>query len=81
MTRRKRLPKSICKYIRQEKARLRRKVSDIGEQKKKIEELYKRFGGIKECLYLDGEGGSLAKEYQRDGNICMKHAVWEYTQR
>ncbi|NCO80500.1 hypothetical protein GW869_01860 [bacterium] len=40
---RKRLSKSICKYIRQEKAQIRREVLDIKEQEKLISELYKRF--------------------------------------
>ena len=40
---RKKLPKSIRKFIRQEKARLRREIFDIEEQKRRIEELYKKF--------------------------------------
>ncbi len=44
MTRRKRLSKSVRKYIRQEKARLRWQVLDLKEQKKKIEEIYKKLG-------------------------------------
>lgn len=48
MTRRKRLPKSIRKYIRQEKARLRWQVLDLKEQKKRIEEIYKKLGIKKE---------------------------------
>jgi len=48
MTRRKRLPKGIRKYIRQEKARLRWQVLNLKEQKKKIEEIYKRLGIKKE---------------------------------
>ncbi len=39
----KRLPRSIRKYIRQEKARIRREVLDLPEQKKLIEKLYKKF--------------------------------------
>lgn len=38
----KRLPKSIRKHIRQEKARLRRGVLDSKEQKKRIKDLYKK---------------------------------------
>jgi len=38
----KKLPKSIRKYIRQEKARLRRSILDPKEQKKQIKNLYKR---------------------------------------
>jgi len=37
------LAKGIRKYIRQEKARIRREILDIEEQKRKIEELYKKF--------------------------------------
>lgn len=37
------LPKSIRKFIRKEKARIRKQFSDPLEQKKKIEELYKKF--------------------------------------
>lgn len=48
MNRRKRLPKSIRKYIRQEKARLRWQVLDLKEQKKRIEEIYKKLGIKKE---------------------------------
>lgn len=40
--RNKRPSKSIRKYIRQEKARLRRSVLDSKEQKKQINDLYKR---------------------------------------
>lgn len=37
------LSKGIRKYIRQEKARIRREILDIGKQDKLIEELYKKF--------------------------------------
>lgn len=37
------LAKSIKKYIRKEKARIRQEVFDIEEQKKLIENLYQRF--------------------------------------
>lgn len=40
---RKRLPKSLRKHIRQEKARIRREVLDLKEQEKQIAELYKKF--------------------------------------
>jgi len=40
--RRKKLPKSLRKYIRQEKARIRREVLDSKEQEKLINELYKK---------------------------------------
>jgi len=39
---RKRMPKSVRKFIRKEKARIRREVLDIEEQKKKIQELYEK---------------------------------------
>ncbi len=38
----KKLPKSIRKYIRKEKARIRREVSDIEKQKKLINEIYQK---------------------------------------
>lgn len=40
---RKKLPKNLRKYIRQEKARIRRQVLDIEEQKRLIGALIKRF--------------------------------------
>ena len=39
---RKRMPKSLRKYIRREKARIRREVLDVKEQEKLIQELYKK---------------------------------------
>jgi len=38
----KRLPKSIRKFIRKEKARIRREVFDLKEQERLIKELYKK---------------------------------------
>lgn len=38
------LPRSLKKYIRREKARLRQTVADIKEQGKLINELYKSLG-------------------------------------
>lgn len=38
----KKLPKSLRKYIRREKARIRREVFDIEEQERLINELYKK---------------------------------------
>ena len=38
----KKLPKSLRKYIRLEKARIRREVLDIKEQEKQIQDLYKK---------------------------------------
>ncbi len=42
----KRLPKSVRKFIRKEKARIRRETFDIEEQRKKIEELYQKLNLI-----------------------------------
>ncbi|MDP1538512.1 MAG: hypothetical protein Q8M00_00575 [bacterium] len=39
----KKLPKSIRKYIRKEKARIRREVLDFKKQEELINQLYKRF--------------------------------------
>jgi len=39
----KRLPQSIRKYIRREKARIRRQVLDSSLQEKLIQDLYKKF--------------------------------------
>lgn len=38
-----RLPKSIRKYIRKEKARIRREIPDPEEQARRIAQLYQRF--------------------------------------
>lgn len=40
---RKRLPKSIRKFIRLEKARIRREILDLGEQEKETQKLYQKF--------------------------------------
>jgi len=39
---RKKLPKSIRKFIRLEKARIRREVLDLKEQERQIQQLYKK---------------------------------------
>ena len=39
----KKLPRSIRKFIRRKKARLRREVLDIKKQKELIEEIYKKY--------------------------------------
>ena len=44
----KRLPKSIRKYIRREKARIRREVLDLKEQEEMIGKLHNRFNPNKE---------------------------------
>ena len=40
----KKLPKSLRKYIRKEKARIRREFDGKSEQDKKIEEVYSKIG-------------------------------------
>jgi len=45
MAEKKRLPKSIRKFIRREKARIRREVLDLKEQDGLIDELYQKFFG------------------------------------
>ena len=40
---RKRLPRSLRKFIRREKARIRREILDLKEQEKLINELYQKF--------------------------------------
>lgn len=37
------MPKSLRKFIRREKARIRREILDVKEQEKLISELYQRF--------------------------------------
>jgi len=37
------MPKGIRKFIRQEKARIRREIFNLSEQKKLIEKLYQKF--------------------------------------
>jgi hypothetical protein len=44
MVRKKRLPKGIRKYIRQEKARIKREVLDMKEQERRIKEIYQKLG-------------------------------------
>jgi len=44
----KRLPKSIRKYIRLEKARIRRQTLDLNEKNKLISEIYSKFANEKE---------------------------------
>jgi len=39
----KKLPKGVRKYIRKEKARIRREVLDIKEQEELIQQLYEKF--------------------------------------
>jgi len=41
--RKKKLPKSIRKHIRKEKARIRREVLDFKKQRELINQLYKKF--------------------------------------
>ena len=44
----KKMPKSIKKHIRKEKARIRREVLDVKKQGKQIDELYQKFFKDKE---------------------------------
>lgn len=44
----KKMPKSLRKYIRKEKSRIRREILDIKEQGKLINELYQKFFKNKE---------------------------------
>ena len=37
------MPHSVRKFIRKEKARIRREILDVKEQNKQINELYKKF--------------------------------------
>jgi len=39
----KKLPKSLRKYIRKEKARIRREVLDLKEQRELIKKIYQKF--------------------------------------
>lgn len=55
----KRLPKSIRKYIRKEKARIRREVFDLKEQERLINQLYERIQPVKTYRISSGE---LSKE-------------------
>jgi hypothetical protein len=50
---RRRIPRSLRKHIRQEKARIRREVLDLQEQEKLINELYQK----------------ILKQYADSGNI------------
>jgi len=43
----KRLPKSVRKFIRREKARIRREVLDLKKQEQLIKELYQKYSQIK----------------------------------
>ncbi len=42
----KRLPKSLRKFLRKEKARIRREIQDPQLQQKMIQQLYERFFGL-----------------------------------
>ena len=44
MKKKMKIPKSLKKYIRKEKAQIRRLTFDIGEQRKAIQELYHKVG-------------------------------------
>lgn len=50
----KRLPKSLRKHIRQEKARIRREISDIQKQKELIDELCQKFSRTENKVLVRG---------------------------
>jgi len=52
-----RLPRSLRKHIRQEKARIRREVLDIKEQEKLIQELYQKPSFHYRVPIYENEGG------------------------
>lgn len=56
MVSKKRLPKSLRKYIRKEKARIRREVLDLKEQEKLIQELYQKIASEKRNPRLTARG-------------------------
>jgi len=73
------MPKSIRKYIRREKSRIRREVLDAKEQKKLIDELYQKIlksNKIKEPVSESKNKGikvtknetDLSKEVKKDEN-------------
>ena len=49
------LPKSVRKYIRKEKARIRRQVLDLKEQERLINELYQKFLKKEKKSVLDNQ--------------------------
>ena len=51
----KKLPKSIRKFIRQEKARIRREVLDIAKQRELIAQLYSKFLSKTNSIKNDSE--------------------------
>jgi hypothetical protein len=55
------LPKSIRKYVRLEKAKIRRSAADLAEQKKLVNELYER------VLKREGDPTSTAKTAEAKG--------------
>jgi len=55
----KKLPKSVRKHIRLEKARIRREVSDSEERERLIGELYKNFGKNEKLLVKKSEKGEV----------------------
>jgi len=55
MAEKKRLPKSIRKFIRLEKARIRRQILDLNEKNKLISDLYQKFPRTKNKVLVQGE--------------------------
>jgi hypothetical protein len=73
----KKLPKSIRKFIRKEKARIRREVLDLKEQEKLISELYQKIACEKRSLGLSASQNANApmrikNENKRDIPISNK---------
>ena len=64
------LPKSIKKFIRREKARIRREVFDIKEQKKLIDELYSNRKPISQSKSKNNKSDN--KKNNLSNKICPK---------
>jgi hypothetical protein len=58
----KRLPKSIKKYVRREKMRIRRQTFDLQEQEKQIQQLINRFYTDKKKTQIKTKTAKLVKE-------------------
>lgn len=57
-----RLPKSVRKYIRKEKARIRREVFDLKEQEKLISQLYERIQPVQTYQIISGKKPKVEKD-------------------
>ncbi len=63
----KKLPKSTRKYIRKEKARLKREFFDFKKREEKINELYAKFGVKTELVKKEKE--EYSKDNEKQGYI------------